>query len=57
MLDFNVIKCKGGLVTFYILRPPAFFICHIILFPVVLRSTDHAKQTELYFSIYALCLI
>ena len=43
--------------TYYILTPFALPICHIILFPVVLRSTDHAKQSELYFILYALCCI
>ena len=43
--------------TFYILTPFAFSICHIILFPVVLRSTDHGKQSEHYFILYALCCI
>ena len=43
--------------TFYILPPYAFPICHIILFPVVLRSTEHAKQSELDFILHALCRI
>ena len=43
--------------TFYILPSYAFPICHIILFPVVLRSTEHAKQSELYFILHALCCI
>ena len=40
--------------TFYILTLLAFPISHITLFPVVLRSTDHAKQSELYFISYTL---
>ena len=43
--------------TFYILTPYAFPICHIKLFPVVLRSTEHAKQSELDFILHALCCI
>ena len=41
--------------TFYILTPFAFPICHIILFHVFLRSTDHANN--LNFILYALCCI
>ena len=47
--------------TFYILTLYcmlyAFPICHIILFPVVLRSTEHVKQSEPYFILHALCCI
>ena len=43
--------------TFYILTSFAFSICHIILLPVVFGGTDFAKQSELYFILYALCCI
>ena len=36
-------------ITFYILKPFAFRIGYIILFPLVLWSTEHAKQSELKF--------
>ena len=49
---FLVVEAWESWATFYILTPYDFLICHIILF---FRGIYHAKQSKLYFILYALC--